>query len=239
MSRIYRKLLANAHIPEKYLDCTFDNFDTDFMPENAKRAKKMKSFAENIFKVMEIPQSAYLFSYRNGTGKTHIAVATAKLALWQFVKRIYQQNPFKYRRRGNNLNEFNHYAPVFFMSEKNYLWKKKQYRTRNQEVLQEVELIENAIINSDLLIIDDFFKERDTEFTFGELTAWLCQRYDYNKPVIFTSNEDFKIFRPGFEGNPYLETEHYYSATYLYSRIEEMTQGFQFVFDDYKDYREN
>lgn len=239
MSRIYRKLLANAHIPEKYLDCTFDNFDTDFMPENAKRAKKMKSFAENIFKVMEIPQSAYLFSYRNGTGKTHIAVATAKLALWQFVKRIYQQNPFKYRRRGNNLNEFNHYAPVFFMSEKNYLWKKKQYRTRNQEVLQEVELIENAIINSDLLIIDDFFKERDTEFTFGELTAWLCQRYDYNKPVIFTSNEDFKIFRPGFEGNPYLETEHYYSATYLYSRIEEMTQGFQFAFDDYKDYREN
>ena len=127
------------------------------------------------------------------------------------------------------------------MSEINYLWKKRKYDTEDSDLKKEIDIIERAVINSELLVIDDFFSERDTDFVFGNLTAWLNHRYDYNKPVIFTSNENFKILALENNENPYFGTKYMKDATYLASRISEMTKGYQFAFKSSQgdDYRQN
>ena len=236
IQRIYKKIIASSNIPPKYENVSFKTFRFDAAPqENIKKVKKIKSYAENILTALKGPQSIYLFSYYNGSGKTHIAVSALKTAAWQFAKQKYKSNPLKYKRRGTSLNDFN-YRPVFFMSEVNYLWKARKFNSNNQELQKEVALIEKAVINSDLLVIDDFFKERDTDFVFGNLKAWLNLRYDNNKPVIFTSNDDFKILALENDKNPYYHTRHFADATYLSSRISEMTKGYQFAFKSSQDY---
>ncbi len=236
IERIYKKIIEESNIPPKYKNVSFNTFRFDAAPpENRKKVEKIKSYAENILTALKGPQSVYIFSYYNGSGKTHIAIAALKTAAWQFAKQKFKKNPLKYKRRGTSLNDFN-YRPVFFMSEVNYLWKARKFKSHDQELLKEVAMIEKAVINSDLLVIDDFFKERDTDFVFGNLKAWLNLRYDNNKPVIFTSNDDFKILALENEKNPYYNTKHFADATYLSSRISEMTKGYQFAFKSSQDY---
>ena len=239
--RIYEKIIDNSNIPPKFRQASFENFRFDAIPaENVQKVKEIRNYARNILTAIEGPQSVYIFSNYNGSGKTHIAVAALKTAAWCFAKKIFEKSPLKYRRRGLSLNGFS-WRPVFFMSEVNYLWKKRKYDTRDQKLKEELDIIERAVINSELLVIDDFFRERDTDFVFGNLTAWLNHRYDYNKPVIFTSNEDFKILALENDKNPYYKTRHKRDATYLASRISEMTKGYQFAFQSSQqdDYRQN
>jgi len=241
IQRIYKKIIISSNIPPKFKNVSFKTFKYNAAPEeNIKKVKKIKSYAENILTALKGPQSVYIFSYYNGSGKTHIAISALKTAAWQFAKQKFEKNPLKYKRRGTSLNDFN-YRPVFFMSEVNYLWKARKFKTSDQQLLAEVAMIEKAVINSDLLVIDDFFKERDTDFVFGNLKAWLNLRYDNNKPVIFTSNDDFKILALENKKNPYYKTKHFTDATYLSSRISEMTKGYQFAFESSQehDYRQN
>ncbi|MFW6006365.1 MAG: hypothetical protein ACOC4G_03925 [Bacillota bacterium] len=240
--KIYKKIIENSNIPPKFENASFKNFHLEEIPdENVKKVKQVKTYAENILTALEGPQSIYIYSSYNGSGKTHIAIAALKTAAWNFAEKIFKNNPVKYRRRGLSLDGFN-WRPVFFMSEVNYLWKKRKYNTEDEDLKQEIDIIERAVINSELLVIDDFFRERDTDFVFGNLTAWLNHRYDYNKPVIFTSNDDFKILALQNKENPYFGTKYMKDATYLASRISEMTKGYQFAFkssqkDDYRQKR--
>ncbi len=236
VEKIYFQLLDNAHFPQKFKNATFNNFDLDFIPENKKKVNSIKAYAKNIHHALNRAQSILIYSQGKGTGKTHVAIAAGKLALYQYAKNIYRKNPTRYSIRGINDNFLKYYRPVFFFSEQNYLWKKKKFYTENKEILNEVEVIENAIINTDLLIIDDLFKSRDTDFTFDELTNWLCQRYDQNKAVILTTNLNYKLLKADKEENPFRSRLD--EAQFLYSRIEEMTKGYQFMFKDNKDYRE-
>ena len=241
ISKIYDQIIENSNIPPKFRSVSFDNFNYEAAPDaNVKKVKEIKTYAENILTAIEGPQSVYIFSYYNGSGKTHIAISALKTAAWHFAKKIYENNSLKYRRRGISLDGFD-WRPVFFMSEVNYLWKKRKYNTEDKDLKKEVDLIERAVINSELLVIDDFFRERDTDFVFGNLTAWLNHRYDYNKPVIFTSNDDFKIMALENKNNPYFGTQYMKDATYLASRISEMTKGYQFAFksSQEEDYRQN
>ncbi|MFW6278835.1 MAG: hypothetical protein ACOC2G_01465 [Bacillota bacterium] len=241
VKKIYDRIIANSNIPPKFENASFANFNFDDVPEeNERKIKEIKNYAENILTALEGPQSVYIYSYYNGCGKTHVAVSALKTAARCFARKIYEKNPVKYRRRGLSLRGFS-WRPVFFMSEVNYLWKKRKYDTRDQQLKDELDIIETAVINSELLVIDDFFRERDTDFVFGNLMAWLNHRYDYNKPVIFTSNDNFKILALENEKNPYYGTPQMQDATYLASRISEMTKGYQFAFQSSQDsdYRQN
>jgi len=239
VKKIFNKIIENSNIPPKFKEASFENFDLEAIPRhNIKKIKEIRNYAENILTAIKGPQSLYIFSNYNGCGKTHIAIAALRTAASKFAKKIYKKNSLKYRRRGLSLASYN-WRPVFFMSEVNYLWKKRKYNTKDKNLKEELDIIETAVINSELLVIDDFFRERDTDFVFGNLTAWLNHRYDYNKPVIFTSNEDFKILALQNKDNPYFGSRHMKDATYLASRISEMTKGYQFAFhssqkDDYR-----
>lgn len=241
IQKIYDQIIVNSNIPPKFNEASFDNFRFDAIPqENVKKVKEIKRYSENILTALQGPQSVYIYSNYNGCGKTHVAIAALKTAARCFAKKIFDNNPVKYRRRGISLRDFS-WRPVFFMSEVNYLWKKRKYNTQDDRLKEELDIIERAVINSELLVIDDFFRERDTDFVFGNLTAWLNHRYDYNKPVIFTSNDDFKILALENRKNPYYGTNHMKDATYLASRISEMTKGYQFAFQSSQDsdYRQN
>lgn len=241
IKKIYEIIIENSHIPPKFDNASFSSFNFSACPrENVKKIKTIKTYAENILTAIKGPQSVYIYSKFNGCGKTHIAVAALKTAAKVFAQEIYDKRPEYYSRRGVSFSDFN-WRPVFFMSEVNYLWKKRQFNSSNQDLKRELDTIENAVMNSKLLVIDDFLRERNTEFVFGNLTAWLNHRYDYNKPVIFTSNSDFFKMAQDNEKNPYYNTNYHKAATYLASRISEMTKGYQFLFlsspDD--DYRQN
>ncbi len=240
IKKIFDKIIDNSNIPPKFSNATFESFNFEAAPdENVQKVKEIRNYANNILTAIQGPQSIYIYSNYNGSGKTHIAVAALKTAACRFAKKIYDNNPVKYKRRGLTLDGFN-WRPVFFMSEINYLWKKRKYDTEDKNLKNEIDIIERAVINSEILVIDDFFSERDTDFVFGNLTAWLNHRYDYNKPVIFTSNEDFKILALQNKENPYFGTKYMKDATYLASRISEMTKGYQFAFksSQNEDYRQ-
>jgi DNA replication protein DnaC len=231
IQRIYSALLKVSNIPPKFQDATFASFNMKAInSKNASKVKSLKNYADNILQAIQIPQSVYMFSEYNGCGKTHLAVAILKRAAWQFASEIYRSDPLKYGRRGVSFDNFSR-TPVFFMSEKNYIYKKKlAFSTDDKAIKDEVEWIERMVIKSDLLVIDDFFKERNTDFTFNEMTSWICLRYEQNKPVIFTSNMDFTELAMKNEKNPYYNTDNFKNATYLASRLSEMTKGYKFFF---------
>ncbi len=241
IKKIYDVIIDNSHIPPKFENASFSTFNFKACPqENVSKIKAIKTYAENILTAIKGPQSVYLYSKFNGCGKTHVAISALKTAAKVFATEIYQKRPEYYSRRGVSLSE-NNWRPVFFMSEVNYLWKKRQYNSTNQDLKREIDIIENAVMNSKLLVIDDFLRERNTDFVFGNLTAWLNHRYDYNKPVIFTSNNDFFKLTKNDKSNPYYNSGHLKAATYLASRISEMTKGYQFMFKSSpdEDYRQN
>ena len=241
IDKIYKRIIENSNIPPKFRSSSFDTFDFEATPkENVKKVKQIKVYAENILTAIKGPQSLYIYSSYNGSGKTHIAISVLKVAARKFAERVFNRSPLKFKMRGSSFKGFN-WRPVFFMSEVNYLWKKRKYSTSSKKIKQEVDLIEQAVMDAELLVIDDFFSERDTDFVFGNLTAWLNHRYDYNKPVIFTSNDDFKILALDDKKNPYYGTRYMKNATYLASRISEMTKGYQFAFRSSRkdDYRQN
>ena len=240
VKKIYDVIIENSHIPPKFDDASFSSFNFKVCPnENISKIKAIKTYAENILTAIKGPQSVYIYSKFNGCGKTHVAIAALKTAAKVFAKEIYKKNPDYYSRRGVSFSDYN-WRPVFFMSEVNYLWKKRQYNSTNEDLKRELDIIENAVMNSKLLVIDDFLRERNTDFVFGNLTAWLNHRYDYNKPVIFTSNNDFIKLAQDNESNPYYNTGYLKAATYLASRISEMTKGYQFMFKSSpeEDYRQ-
>lgn len=242
IKRLYLRILKNSNIPPKFSDASFNNFNLDAIHrENLKKVEAIKNYGKNILQAIQIPQSIYIFSKYNGCGKTHLAISLLKHAAWQYAERLFERDKNLYRLRGCNLDNMT-YTPVFFMSEKNYLYKKKlAFNTKDLSINNEVELIERMVITSNILVIDDFLKERNTDFTFNELTAWICLRYEQNKPVIFTSNMDFKDMALENEKNPFYKTENFKNATYLASRISEMTKGYQFYFYSSADhdYRQN
>lgn len=238
VKRLYRQIIKKSNIPDKFKDVSFSTFNLDEINQkNLSKIKAIINYGNNI--IQAIPQSIYMFSTYNGSGKTHLAVSILKKAAWEYAKKILEKNPLKYRRRGVSLDYLEE-TPVFFMSEKNYLYKKKLgFSTDDQSILEEVEEIEKMVIKAKLLVIDDFMKERNTDFTFNELTAWICLRYEENKPVIFTSNMDFMELALENKENPFFKTDNFKNATYLASRIEEMTKGYKFYFfsslkDDYR-----
>lgn len=240
IQKIYQLFLRKAQIPNEYKDCSFSNFDLNFMTENKSKVEELKKFALNYheyFRKPGNPQSVLIYSKGNGCGKTHIAVSIGKLILWEYAKVLYQREPFKYSLRGvvnDELNVIN--APVFFMSEKKYIWSRKRFTTDNEDILKYVSDCEKAFTKSEIIIYDDLFRSRDTDFFFDELEGIISQRYDDNKSFIFTTNVNvLAIDQYDPEDNPFFDRVK--QGRYLLSRIEKMTTPYYYKFKDYKDYR--
>ncbi|MCG8514219.1 MAG: hypothetical protein MI740_08770 [Halanaerobiales bacterium] len=239
VEKIYQIILGNARIPAEYRDCSFSNFDQEFIPENTEKISDLKKFALNYdqyFRQNRLAQSVLIYSARNGCGKTHAAVATAKLMLWEYAKKIFESDADKYKRRGIIADEIKNKTPVFFISEKKYIWCRKRFSSRNENIISFVAACENAFINSEFIIYDDLFRARDTAFYFDELEGILDMRYDEKKPMLFTTNINIKtIDQIDPKINPFADKVE--QGSYLLSRLEKMTSPYQFEFADYRDYR--
>ncbi|MFW6025706.1 MAG: hypothetical protein ACOCRX_05125, partial [Candidatus Woesearchaeota archaeon] len=91
--KIYKVLLEKAKIPKEYQNCSFSNFDINFIPENKDKVAELKDFALNYDKnydKLKSYQSVLLYSEKNGCGKTHLAVSMGKLILWGYAKVLYK-----------------------------------------------------------------------------------------------------------------------------------------------------
>lgn len=240
IQKIYEILLQKAQIPREYRNCSFANFDYEFIPENEKKVKELKNICLNYhkyFRENNSHQSVVLYSDKNGCGKTHIAVSMGKLILWEYAKILYKKDPFKYQIRGVVSDNLQHlYAPVFFMSEKKYIWCRKRFKSQDEKIINYVADCEKAFMNSEIIIYDDLFRSRDTDFFFDELESIISQRYDENKAFIFTTNYNiFTIDQIDPELNPFKGRVE--QGSYLLSRIKKMSKPYLYMFEDYKDYR--
>lgn len=240
IQKIYEVLLEKAQIPKEYLNCSFSNFDLDFIPENKEKVDRLKKFSlhyHEYFRMNNSQQSVVLYSSENGCGKTHIAVSMGKLILWEYAKVLYKKNPFKYSIRGVICDELrNIYPPLFFVSEKKYIWCKKRFKSQDEKIIKYVADCEKAFLNSEFIIYDDLFRSRDTDFFFEELEGIISQRYDENKAFIFTTNYNiYTIDQEDQEVNPF--SYRVEQGSYLLSRIIKMSKSYIYEFESYKDYR--
>lgn len=150
-------------------DSRFDNFRLDFYPE-AQDAKTGISPRRRMAEILDYckcyaddfsKKSDSIFMYgATGLGKTHLSLAIAAKAIEKGYDVVYCSAPSLMTKL-----EHEHFG-------------------RNAEKLG----VEEAILNCDLLIIDDLGSEFSTQFTVSEIYNIINTRITYRRPVIISTN---------------------------------------------------
>lgn len=161
----YNKLVDFARIPKRYCNNTFDNFSFDQYESNRRELvidifKKAQYFVENYDK-NEQGKGIYLYSASRGVGKTRLVTTIANELMNKYRLNI---------RFSTSLEILNTIKGTFDdkkQSEKEYL---------------------DALIDCDLLIIDDFGTEKAKEWSDERWYTIINARYQDCKPTIYTSN---------------------------------------------------
>lgn len=157
-------------------DCSFENFDLTLYPQKDKAGNNAR---QNMQKVLEVCKDfSDNFSYNNlffvgrtGLGKTHLSLSIAKELLNKGIDVYYAS------------------APTLFMN----LEKERFSRDRvSSDCL-------DAVLNCDLLIIDDLGTELKTQFTVSMLYHILNERLNAKRPMIISSNLSVQEIHENYE----------------------------------------
>ncbi len=165
---IQARRLRFANIPKEFKELTINSFDTELYKteKNRDRAKLAKKAAANFIKKFdtfkEMGKGLYFYSIVKGSGKTRLAASL-----------------------GNALINVNNVQVKFtttidLISEIKSTYNKESKYTESQ-------LIE-SITNVEVLILDDFGVEKQTEWVNEVLYSIIDHRMTKKKITIFTSN---------------------------------------------------
>lgn len=196
------RFAREAEIPPRYEACDLDNFH-DYNDSLSKAVGRARRF------VREFPavDRGLLFLGRPGLGKTHLAIACLKLAAHAKGMRGVFHDTRQLLRRIRQT-----YDPV----------------TRRTETERDVV---NAVIGTDLLVLDDVGAERATEWVEEMLHLIVNTRYNERRPTIFTTNYPVEAPPDAKHAETLLERVGFR----MYSRLQEMCD---FVELEGVDYRE-
>ncbi len=197
--------LRRIGIPEKYLGCTFENFNVAIPKAiGLKKAKTLLyDFVElELFKSKK--SQSFLIKGTVGSGKTHLCSAVARGLV----------------QKG--------YYDIYFVDFKELLDEIKGTFSYSSE-LSEADVL-YPILNTGLLIIDDLGSERNTEWTEDVFARILNYRYNRDLPVIITTNY-FDRQVPGALTDETLEER---IGTRMRSRLYEMCRDIEIVAPDYR-----
>lgn len=183
-----KKLLGESGIKKRFQQRTLKNFDVDY--QNREAFKKSCQYVK-YFEELSKEGTGLYFSGGYGTGKTHLATGIA-LALIDRHKKVICMTSI------DLLNAI-----------------KATYD--GQEQWSEDDVIK-IYTEADLLVIDDFGKEYQSDWALMQLYRIINDRYENLKPIIITTNytDSQLISRLGGKNNRK-------TAGAIVSRLREMT----------------
>ena len=155
--------------------CNFDNFDIGCYPAEETQSgisprEKMKRICENCYRyaaTFSLKSPSLLFMGATGLGKTHISLAIANVVINRGFHVVY----------GAAQNILGDLEDLRFG------------RVQNPRYRQE------ALLDADLLIIDDLGAERSTEFALEKVYNIVDSRYRARLPMILTTNLDLAAMK--------------------------------------------
>jgi DNA replication protein DnaC len=152
-----KRLLAGARIPVRYSSCSFEKFQVYPNEKLANAVAKVRRFAETFPRV----EKGFCLIGPHGVGKTHLAVATLRMA-------IARGTPGLFYEVSDLLRVIRHtYNPVT--------------KTAEMDVLE-------PLLTTQLLVLDDVGKEKTSEWVEETMTFIVNARYNKRLTTIFTSN---------------------------------------------------
>lgn len=158
--------------------CTFDNFNTDLYPEEIdehygisprNRMKQILKFCRDYANDFDTDSDSLYFYGATGLGKSHLALAIAKVVAENGCNVIYDTASALMRRI-----EKEHFASA----------KDSRYDGSLDE-----------LINCDLLVIDDLGSEFTTSFTVSKVYDIIDARLRRGAPIIISSNLSAKALQ--------------------------------------------
>jgi DNA replication protein DnaC len=238
VKKIKNKILRNANIDPLYQGCSFKNFDeTVLSRENLKPYNKLKKYAEEIGTAMELPQSVYLLSKYPGIGKTHLTIATLKLAAKRIAEQEYKDNEVvKYGVNPRTTT----WAPLYFINVSEGLLDIKNDYSENGIDFKQSKIFKN-VKHARFLVLDDIFNEtRYSPFVLETLFYWVDYRLKNNLATVFTSNNNFEIFLKD-ETSPVKDDKLKTIARNTASRVGKMVKNYKLFFESSPktDYRQS
>ncbi len=213
-----RSTLKRIGIPEKYLDCSFDNFQVVVQGKENHRLKGARRILKDFVDGFELrmlrfkssgqaannQEVSFLIKGTVGSGKTHLCAAVARGLV----------------QKG--------FYDIYFIDFKELLDEIKSTFSYSSET-SEAEVL-YPILNAGLLIIDDLGSERNTEWTEDVFARILNYRYNRNLPVIITTN----YFDRQVKGALTDETLEERIGTRMRSRLYEICKDIEIVAPDYR-----
>lgn len=194
------KKLDDAGIKKKFLKNSFSTFQ-DVTEEQTLLMHFAMEYTKHFDEHAKTGKGLYICG-GNGIGKTHIAVATAKAVLKKDYSVIFKTS-------------------IGLMEEI-----KKRFKASDDS---EYEVIQ-AYKDADLLVIDDIGQEQQTEWSVSILFSIINDRYENEKPVVFTSNYTPDELKKAMT----LKNENDKTARAIISRIKGMCDVKKFGGEDYR-----
>lgn len=171
---LYLKRCRKAGIDKRHMGCSFKNYRVDRNNEQQVRAyEHLKDYVIHFDEFATEGRSLYIEG-TYGTGKTHLACAIAK-ALIKKGKTVICKTPTELLQSIRNAYDDNPY-----LSE--------------QQIVDRFKKI-------DLLIVDDFGKQKPTEWGMATMYDILNYRYGEMLPTIITTNFNEEMLIQALSGN--------------------------------------
>lgn len=186
----YSYLKNNMNIPQKYSypAFTFANKPIDtYRSCDRSKVLKVKQWADDIFQSIKNNQWVYLFG-NVGNGKTTCSIS----ALYKIIEKLaIKEYNNSVQARYGVWTHTNQYSPVYFINVNRALKKIKMDFSNN--ISREENKIFQKMQLSKIVVMDDIFTEKISSFATETMHMWIDYRYSNNKPILFTSNMDYKF----------------------------------------------
>jgi DNA replication protein DnaC len=156
------RLLAAAHIPERYQHCELENFKCDPEDKSQKSIGEARFHAGRFIEEYPIERTGLLFVGSVGVGKTHLSVAITKALI---------------REKGIHC----------LFCDYRELLKSIQNSYNSSVQVTEMEIL-RPVFDAEVLVLDELGAVRTTEWVFDTVNYILNSRYNENRTTIITTN---------------------------------------------------
>lgn len=152
--------MREAEIPDRFLECSLDSW-VQYLPGQKKALRWARDYVNTFTEALETGRSA-IFTGTPGTGKTHLAVAIAKVVM----------------QRGGTAR----YSTVMRMLSRIKATYSPKFAVESEE--QAIA----AFTTPDLLVLDEVGRQLDSGYEHAQMFRILNDRHNARKPTIMASN---------------------------------------------------